>query len=231
MKGTKLTPVLIAVDALLTVVLAALWFAPGPPAHWRNWQLPAPQAPNLDDVRAAQLVPNPALRSDYPVIIERPLFTADRKPRATASDAQAATLPSDPLDQIKLYGLVDGPVSQGVLLEQNGQSQFVRRGEKIGDWTLQTIEGRDAVFVKDNERRTVPLPNSLTDAASAPASAPSNSVTVPRPVVPQSRPPVPFQPIPAPGNALRPAQHPARPSWGDSRILNQTSPAWIGTKT
>ncbi|MDR2990618.1 MAG: hypothetical protein LBU72_01555 [Burkholderiaceae bacterium] len=215
MTNVKLTPALIAVDALLAIVLAALWLAPGPFAHWRNWQTPAPQAPNLDDARAAQLAPNPALRHGYPAITERPLFAADRKPRAAASDAQAAAAPSDSLDQVKLYGLVDGPAAQGVLLEQNGQPQFVRRGEKIGDWTLQAIEDRNAIFVKGEASRTIPLPNSLADAASlaaasAPASAAANGAAVQQPgllvvpSVPQPGFPVVPQPVQQPGLPVTP---------------------------
>jgi general secretion pathway protein N len=215
MTGIRLTPALIAIDALLAVALAALWLAPGPSAHWRNWQTPAPQAPNLDDARAAQLIPNPALRHDYPAITERPLFAADRKPRAAASDAQtAAAPPPDSLDQAKLYGLVDGPSSQGVLLEQGGQPQFVRIGEKVGDWTLQAIQNRDAVFVKGGEKRTVSLPDSLNDAA---ANAPAGSATAPTPTpaansmpaVPQ--PGLPAVPHPMPGRVPRPAPPPALP--------------------
>ena len=229
MKGVKLTPALIAIDALLLIVLAALWFAPGPPARWRNWQAPAPQAPNLDEARAAQLAPSPALRRDYPAIIQRPLFAADRSPHAAASEPQtAAAPPPETLDQVKLYGLVDGPAAQGVLLEQSGQSQFLRRGEKIGDWTLEAIEGRNAIFVKGDERRTVPLPDSLTDTASAPAAAgtaaPGRAVA-PRPG-PAARPP----PMPAHGRAPRPAPPPVLHNPGDTQAADtqpQPQPAVI----
>jgi hypothetical protein len=163
MNSAKLTPTLIALDAVLALALVALWLAPGAPARWRAWQAPAPQAPALDDARAARLVPNPALRRDYPAITARPLFTANRRPHAVASDATAAPVP-DSIAQAKLYGLVGGR-TPGVLLEHDGQTQFVRRGEQVGDWTLQAIDGRDALFVKaSGERRTVTLPDSLAGA-------------------------------------------------------------------
>jgi len=206
MTRPKLTPLLIAIDALLVLVLAALWLAPGPLAHWRDWQAPAPQAPNLDDVRAAQLTPNPALGRNYPAITERPLFAADRKPRASAGEGQTAA-PPDSLDQAKLYGLVNGPAAQGVLLEQGGQSQFVRRGEKIGAWTLQAIEERNAIFVKGSEQRTMPLPDSLTD----PAQAAQAAAAVPPAAMsknPRMQQPMP-QPMPQP--MQQPMQQPAIP--------------------
>jgi hypothetical protein len=163
MNTAKLTPTLIALDAVLALALAALWLAPGAPARWRAWQAPAPQAPALDDARAARLMPNPALRRDYPAITARPLFAANRRPHAVASDAAAAPV-LDSIAQAKLYGLVGGR-TPGVLLEYGGQTQFVRRGEQVGDWTLQAIDGRDALFVKaSGERRTVTLPDSLAGA-------------------------------------------------------------------
>ena len=51
---------LVAINVALALLLAALWLAPGAPAAWRNWQPAAPQAPALDDVRAATLVANAA---------------------------------------------------------------------------------------------------------------------------------------------------------------------------
>jgi hypothetical protein len=224
LKNASLTSALIVLDAVLVVLLAALWFAPGPLAHWRNWQAPTPQAPNLDNARTAELAPNPAVGRDYPAIVERPLFIVDRKPRATASDAAAAAPPLDSLDHAKLYGVVDGrPAAQGVLLEQDSQPRFVRRGEKVGDWTLQAIDGRDAIFANDSgKRRTVTLPDSLsngvaaqasTSAASAPAHAAvftpvsANTPVAPiplaatRPTPPQALQPRPAMPAPPPGNA------------------------------
>jgi general secretion pathway protein N len=234
MRGFRLTPALIAMDALLAIALAVLWLAPGPIARWRNWQAPASQAPNLDAARAAQFAPNPALRRDYPAITERPLFAADRKPRAAASDGAAAA-PIDSIDQAKLYGLVDGPASQGALVEQGGQPQFVRLGEKIGDWTLHAIEGRNAIFVKGDERRTVPLPDSLTDAAALSASAPASAASMPAstpallpfaaPMHPSAQPQPLRAPIPAPTPALLPgaAPRPAPPpSFGGKKTSVQT---------
>ena len=42
------TVVSLAVAALLTAALAALWLAPGPQARWRQWQAPPPQAPQAE---------------------------------------------------------------------------------------------------------------------------------------------------------------------------------------
>jgi len=178
----KSTRALLTLDALLVIVLAALWFGPGPVARWREWQAPAPQPPNLDDMRAARLTPNPALRRDYPAIAERPLFAADRRPRAAANAQKAAAPPPDSLDQVKLYGLIDGPAAQGALLEQNGQPQFVRLGEKVGGWTLQAIEERNAIFTRGGERRAVPLPDSLSNGESATAPAISMPAPAPAPM-------------------------------------------------
>jgi|GEM_PF-3652963 len=221
MNTRRLTPALIALNAVLALVLAALWLAPGAPVRWRTWQAPAPQSPSLADARTARLTPNPALQRTFPIITARPLFSANRKPHATASDAASAP-PSD-IDQAQIYGLVDGSSTQGVLLEREGQSQFVRIGEHVGDWTLQSINGRDALFTKTNgERRTVTLPDSLAgaggtpaDGASAPAGGGASSATNAtfRPAAPASAPAtapsarvtVPVSVAPPPSSAHPPA--------------------------
>jgi len=86
------TPLYVGAVALMGLLLAALWLGPGPLAHWRQWQAPAPQAPNLDDARASALRPNPAAAADYPDILARPLFYPARRPQAPASAASASTV-------------------------------------------------------------------------------------------------------------------------------------------
>ncbi len=110
------TIVYLAAVGLLTFVLAALWLAPGPQARWRQWQAPAPQAPQLDDVQAAQLRPNPAATANYPGVVQRPLFSPDRRPVAAAS-AAAPAAPPVAIEQVRLQGLVAGLSLTVVMLE------------------------------------------------------------------------------------------------------------------
>lgn len=157
--------------ALLTAALAALWLAPGPQERWRQWQAPPPQAPQLDDVQAANLRANPAARANYPAVLERPLFSPARRPQVSASAAVAAPPAPSAIEQIRLRGLVAGPTLTGVMLHEDGKSRFVRVGESVGGWTLERVQARAAVFVRAGQQRQIAL-DVASDAAAPPAGAP-----------------------------------------------------------
>jgi hypothetical protein len=163
---------LVAVSVLLAVALAALWFSPVAP--WRVWSPPQPQAPNLDDARAALLGPNLAAAATYPVVLARPLFQPTRRP----PEPEATGAPAAPaaIEQIKLLGLVSGTTLTGVLIEEQGARRFVRSDEQVGDWKLQAIEGRYAVFARGSERKQIELPRAYLNQGSqggAAAAAPA----------------------------------------------------------
>ena len=143
--------------ALLTAALAALWLAPGPQERWRQWQAPPPQAPQLDDVQAANLRANPAARANYPAVLERPLFSPARRPQVSASAAVAAPPAPSAIEQIRLRGLVAGPTLTGVMLHEDGKSRFVRVGESVGGWTLERVQARAAVFARAGQQREIAL--------------------------------------------------------------------------
>ncbi|MEZ5605724.1 MAG: hypothetical protein R3E52_01005 [Burkholderiaceae bacterium] len=157
----------LAAIALMAALLAALWWAPGPLAAWRHWQAPPPQAPKLDDVQAALLQANPAAAAAYPVVLARPLFDPTRRPPAPASaTASAPARAPSPIEQVKLQGVIAGPTLNGVMLEEDGQSRFVRVGETVGDWTLQSVQGRQARFVRRGQQHVL-------DWAAAPSAEPA----------------------------------------------------------
>jgi len=169
----RVTSALAAIGALLALTLAALWLGPGPVAAWRAWSPPAPQAPNLDDAQAALLDANPAATAAYPSVLERPLLQASRRPDPAASEA--AGEPSSPvaIEQVKLLGLVNGRELTGVLLQDQGERRFVRQGEKVGDWTLSAIDGRNAVFTRGGESKPIELPFTYLSQAGAAAAPPA----------------------------------------------------------
>jgi hypothetical protein len=180
----RLVPLLLAVSLLLALALAALWFGPGPLASWRAWHAPEPQPPNLDDVRAALLTANPAAAADYPETLARPLLLPARRPAAAASEAAP---PAEPLaiEKVKFTGIIDGPALVGVLLEEDGQPRFLRQGEAIGDWRLDTIEGRTLTFKRGSQSRQIDLP--YADMGESTAKPPLGAPPGPPP--PPARPP------------------------------------------
>lgn len=202
------TIVYLAAVGLLTAVLAALWLAPGPQARWRQWQAPAPQAPQLGDVQAAQLRPNPAATANYPGVVQRPLFSPDRRPVAAAS-AAAPAAPPVAIEQVRLQGLVAGPSLTGVMLEEQGKTRFVRVGETVADWKLERVQARAALFSRAGQQRRIELAAG-SDASAAPvarpggAAGPSAGASIPRrpsngvaPTAPAA-PSVNAAPVPAP---------------------------------
>ena len=162
----QISPLSLGLLGLMALLLAALWWAPGAPAAWRQWRAPDAQAPQLDELTGAALRLNPAAVAVYPAVLQRPLLSAARRPQAAASSAAAAPSapPPSAIEQVRLQGIVAGPTLNGVFLQEEGQSRFVRRGEQVGDWTLETIRRGDIVFRRGTERRVVEL---LPTAASA----------------------------------------------------------------
>ena len=101
-----------------------------------------------------------------------------------------------------------------VLIDEDGQSRFVRRGERIGDWTLDSLQDRAAGFVRGAERRSIELSVAPADATPAPAGPRSNrgaaQPTVPAPTaspaaVSRPRPASPAPALAAPAATPAPA--------------------------
>ena len=200
---------LVAINVALALLLAALWLAPGAPAAWRNWQPAAPQAPALDDVRAATLVANAAATASYPAVVERPLMDPTRRPQtpASAPSAAASVPPPTAIDQVRLRGIVAGPALNGVLIDQEGKTSFVRRGERVGDWTLESLRGREADFVRNGEHRRIELPvafGASDPGAAAPGARPAAPTAPRRPAAPAQS-----APAPAPAPSAAPSPPPA----------------------
>lgn len=192
--------------ALMAALLAALWLAPGPLAALRHWQAPAPQAPKLDDVQAALLHANPTAGAAYPVVLARPLFEPTRSPSAKAPTATVPTPAPSAIEQAKLQGVVAGPTLSGVMLEEGGQSRFVRVGEAVGDWTLHSVQGRQARFVRRGQQRVLDWAAPAGEsAAPAPAKAGQTAARAAPPTAQRAPAPAPA----APGTAsARPAGQP-----------------------
>jgi len=198
----RITFLLVIVNLLLALLLAALWLAPGPAAQWRDWQPPAPQPPNLDDARTALITSNPAAAADYPDVLERPLLMPARRP-AASDPAAAAAPPPTAIEQVTFTGIIAGPTLTGVMLQEKDQPRFVRLGEAVGDWTLDAIDGRTITFKRGAERKQINLPYADMStpgkgAAKPPAPGAPPKAAAPPPAAPPLPAPMPPQSTPAP---------------------------------
>lgn len=204
---------LAALCAILLAALVALWLLPGPVAHWRRWTPPEAQAPNLRDLESALLRPNTAASVRYPQVLERPLFSMNRRPVAEPAAASASPPPRAPIDAAKVLGIVAGPSLNGAMIEYDGKASFVRRGEELGGWKLVHVAGRTVRFERGTESRELKLPIGLMQGAATeapqkpvagntpkpPPPPPAAPPGLPRPGAQSSSPPAPPQPAAATG--------------------------------
>ncbi len=171
MKGIS-TIALGAVDAALLLVLAALWLGGA-----SRWVSPAAVAPDLT-IPANGL--DFAAHGSYQVTLERPLFSPNRRPPPVV--AEKAEEPAvDPFKDIRLYGLFDSGGMGGAIVSISGaKPKRVHFGEKIGEWTLRAIDGRNLVLVRDAETRTLRLAYAAVgQSAAQPLAAAPKPATAP----------------------------------------------------
>jgi general secretion pathway protein N len=214
----KYARLFMTLSILLALLLLALWLLPGVPHQWRTWRAPSPQPPELQDALATLLAPNPAAGASYSEVVERPLFAANRRP--SPADASAAAPPPTPIDQARLLGIVTGKGVNGVMIDYDGKSRFVHKGEDVGGWQLTDIHDRTATFAHEGQQRdlTLPLISPAGAAAAAPAPAPAGGASLANRLSGDGAAPA-ATPAPAPAAAPVPAATPApagraRPSIG-----------------
>ena len=195
MTRSRFTPVMLGVQGALALALIYAWVGPRADFRTAQWQAPAPQAPNLDDLRAAMLMRNPQAQISAPDVLERPLFSTTRTAAAAGESAagEADAPPPQSIDQVVLTGIIESRGLHGVLATVENEARFVRAGERIGDWELLAIRGREVTFGQGDDRRTLKLPfaNTPEPAASAPAPKPveaNKTAPVKRPVPVEVRP-------------------------------------------
>ena len=228
----RATSILLGVNGVLAAGLALLWLGPGSSTAWER---PAAQAPNLDDALAAILRPRPEVAAEFPRIVERPLFAATRRPpEPPSADPKNAEEPPPPppveLDKLRMFGTINGPTMQGILAEVEGESRFIRTGEKVGDWTLRQISSSEATFAKGDEQRVVPLPlaqvptSPATAAAAPPTPARARDARPPR-----TRPSAREARAPQRAAPARPAVMPPSPPPADPDQESEPKPAVQGS--
>jgi hypothetical protein len=134
-----------------------------------------------------------------------------------------------------LTGIVAGPRLTGVLAQVDGESRFLRKGDQVGDWSLDAIKGRDVTFVQQGgESRTLSLNPSFIEGAEAPANAAANAQAnvqaAKRPTTTSPQSPVPtIGSSPAAANAQtadrQPKGNSGRVSFGGRRAVEATPEA------
>lgn len=187
MKRNALT-LLVALNVVLVLVLAALWLHRDGSVRNVRWQAPKPIT--SDYLQMLPVLPE-RTRVDtarFMSWLERPLFSVTRRPPPPPPPSPSAPpAPVDTLADARLLGVAENGQMGAVILHIGGKSRRVRRNEMVdGGWVLRTVQARSATFDNAGQTRTLQL---VRAAVSTYTGA----------VIPVSAPPVPPPPaVPVP---------------------------------
>lgn len=149
------TRVLTVLCFLAMAGLALLWFDKSGQLRNSAWVAPAP----IKSTVVATKIPDRTLSgsdvAELVAALERPIFTPDRKPPSVVQ-AVAAAPPPDPMANVNLVGLITG-ASGGAMIRTDGKVRFISLNQRFGDWTLNSIEERNASFARAGETRVIKL--------------------------------------------------------------------------
>ena len=168
----RMTPLL----AALIVMLGALWalLASGV-GRTPHWDAPRAAAPLPPAVRPANL-PRAQPLQQFALVWQKPLFSPDRKPRATATDGGSS------LGDLALTGVILTPqLHMALLHDRSGDKQVrLREGERLpgGDVTLVEVRARSAVFDTPSGRTELKLPAGAPIDAKSQSAAPATPADV-----------------------------------------------------
>lgn len=166
------THALIVLNVLLAAVLAWLWVDQDGRLRDVTWAPPVAIKPDFSTAPRASSRPPRVDMSLVVATLDRPLFSPSRRPPPPVVAASAAPEPPpDPLANVLIQGLYSGAGTGGIIASVDGVSKRISINEKIGDWTLKSIEERDVKFVRNDESRVVQLLRARPPAPAAIASA------------------------------------------------------------
>ncbi len=187
MKRNALT-LLVALNVVLVLVLAALWLHRDGSVRNVRWQAPKPIT--SDYLQMLPVLPE-RTRVDtarFMSWLERPLFSVTRRPPPPPPPPSPSTPPApvDTLADAKLLGVAENGQTGAVILHIGGKSRRVRLNEMVdGGWVLRTVQARSATFDNAGQTRTLQLVRAAVSTytgAVIPVSAPP--VPPPPPAVP-----------------------------------------------
>jgi hypothetical protein len=165
---------------LLAIVIGGLALAVG--LQWRDWPPSSPAPPDVEPAAPPVLSERPAprlddarTRDDYLAVIERPLFTPDRRPPPDEAESEpepVAEVPEEAIAELKgtdvnAILLGKGSAPSVWLRDPRSRDELIRK--RIGDdykgWLVKAIEAERVQFERQGLTETL----DLHDFAAAPA--------------------------------------------------------------
>lgn len=162
------TPALLVVNAALAVGLAALWLEPSGQVRGITWVAPAAVVPDIaqpSGIGASKV----ADTSRFLAVLERPLFSPNRRPPPPAPVKAEVTPEPDPLANIQLQGVYTTEGGGGIFARVDGKDRRIALGTALGGWAVKGIDGLNVTFAKGDDVRVIRLaPAKLATVATAP---------------------------------------------------------------
>lgn len=149
MRRYLLTSLLIA-NAALAVLLAWLWVTPQGEVRSVRWTPPAPIKPVLTGPSSP---PWSADLGSFMAALDRPLFSATRKPPAKPEAAIAVA--ADTLNDVRILGLYSNGTAGGAIVRADGKVRRVRPGDSLGGWTIKEVRPAELVLARGEEQRSL----------------------------------------------------------------------------
>lgn len=142
----------------LALALAWLWVDETGQPRIQTWVPPAPLAPGGTGATSAAppTAADPVNPAQYMAVLDRPMFAPDRRPPPPPDEAPPPPAP-DPLANFTLYGVYGSGEQGGMLAKSDGRLRRIRIGESLGEWGLQSVQGRQVTLARADETRTLTL--------------------------------------------------------------------------
>lgn len=162
--------ILLLLNAALVALLAALWYNPGGGLRNSHWEPPRPQHTDYRAMLPPVGDSVPVNTSQFVVLLERPLFAANRRPPPPPPPPEPVVAALvDNLSTARLMGIFQSSGAGGVIIRVAGADKRLRVSESIEGWVLQSISGNTVTFAGRGQTRTLTLQRaSLTSGGAAP---------------------------------------------------------------
>lgn len=176
------TRLLVAVNVVLAGLLAWLWVTPAGELRDTRWTPPQAIRPDFSAALAGLSQPRVDEAALLLAISDRPLFSPSRRPPPPPPPPAAAP-PPDALSGAQLLGVFSAGSAGGAILRAEGRVRRASVNDRIGEWTLQKIEGGDATFVRGSETRVLKLARPRPGGGTA-AAVPTGAIAPVQPGAP-----------------------------------------------
>ena len=161
-----LIPALILANVALAGGLAWQWITPAGQVRNVRWIPPAPIKPVLGD---SVLPPWSADLGSFMAALDRPLFSATRKPPPKPAEAPPVVV--DTLATVRVLGLYStGGTSGGAIVRSEGKVVRLKQGDTLGGWTVKEVRPVGLVLARGAEQRTLDVKRGPDLAADVPGT-------------------------------------------------------------